>query len=870
MPKLLIDGKEYEVGEGRNCLEGILDNGLDLPYFCYHSALGSVGSCRLCAVKTYKDEDDKDGRIIMSCMEPVADGKRISIEDPQAAALRKMVVELLMINHPHDCPVCDEGGECHLQDMTVMTGHRTRRHRGPKQTHANQYLGPLINHEMNRCIQCYRCVRYYQDYAGGHDLVVMRQHNDVYFGRTEDGVLENPFAGNLIDICPTGVFTDKTFRSNYTRKWDQATAPSICTQCSVGCNTIPGARYGELRRVLPRYNEEVNGYFICDRGRFGFGFNNSDDRLREPQIQKGGSHHVDDRQAAWQIIQDFCRDEAPVVGIGSPRASLEANYALMQLVGEENFSNGLSGVQHELVNVGATIYQQENITTPTLPDIESADAIFVIGCDVTNEIPRHDLSIRQAVKKGASLWIASSRGTALDAVATARQSLTPTELLHATESITAGTGAKDSFEAQVTSALQAATRPLIIVGFNHGLSALLQQAGQLTQTLTDQGKQARFLIAFPEANTLGIGLIGGHSVADILTRIETGKSQRLIVLENDLLDRIDDGKSLQAAHAKLDRLLVLDHSESVLTSLATEVIPVATPTESNGTWVNAEGRAGRAFQVYLPEPWVPQAWEVLRDLPNRSGETRSALWPHPEDVLTDLAERKPVFRPALEIAPPALFKLHGQKIGRLSHRFSGRTAMPDIRDVREHLRPPEDDETPLSFSMEGSPEEPPSSLIPRFWAPGWNSQEAINKFQIELGRGLHGGPAGKRLIESNGDSEKIPLNPPLSKGETPTSKKGEILLIPAAEIFGSESTSRESASIAELAPDAYLDLHPDTAAQLNLKAGDVPTVSWQQQSAELRVRLDASVPLDTGIIPAGYPETRHVLQPVAARLESHS
>ena len=226
----------------------------------------------------------------MACMTPAADGTRISIDDPEAREFRGSVIEWLMVNHPHDCPVCDEGGECHLQDMTVMTGHDYREFRFRKRTHRNQYLGPFINHEMNRCIQCYRCVRFYREYAGGRDFDVFGAHDHVYFGRHDDGVLESEFSGNLVEVCPTGVFTDKTLKEHYTRKWDLQTAPSVCVHCGLGCNTIPGERYGMLRRIRNRYNGAVNGYFLCDRGRYGYEFVNSARRLRQPLLrdQRGG------------------------------------------------------------------------------------------------------------------------------------------------------------------------------------------------------------------------------------------------------------------------------------------------------------------------------------------------------------------------------------------------------------------------------------------------------------------------------------------------------------------------------------------------------------------------------------------------------
>src|SRR5699024_8355834 len=253
---------------------------------CWHPSLHSVGACRQCGVTNYRDENDTKGRITMACMLAATDGTRISIKDEKARRFREGNIESLMINHPHDCPVCDEGGECHLQDMTVMSGHNYRRYRFNKKTHQDQYLGPFINHEENRCIQCYRCVRFYKDYAGGKDLDVFSAHDNIYFGRSEPGTLENEFSGNLVEVCPTGVFTDKTLRKHYTRKWDLTNAPSICHGCSLGCNILTSERYGSIRRVLTRYNEDVNGYFLCDRGRFGYEYTNSEDRITHP-LKKG-------------------------------------------------------------------------------------------------------------------------------------------------------------------------------------------------------------------------------------------------------------------------------------------------------------------------------------------------------------------------------------------------------------------------------------------------------------------------------------------------------------------------------------------------------------------------------------------------------
>ncbi|MGZ8196115.1 MAG: NADH-quinone oxidoreductase subunit NuoG, partial [Methylosarcina sp.] len=395
MATIDIDGVQYQVEAGDSLLPACLGLGLDLTYFCWHPALGSVGACRQCAVMQYHDPEDKKGRLVMACMTPVTDGMRISIQAEQARQFRQDNIELLMTNHPHDCPVCEEGGECHLQDMTLMSGHTVRRYRGKKRTHKNQYLGPFINHEMNRCIACYRCVRFYGDYAGGGDLQVFGIHNNVYFGRFEDGALESEFSGNLVEVCPTGVFTDRTFSARYTRKWDLQTAPSVCVHCGLGCNTTPGERYGELRRIINRYNGEVNGYFLCDRGRFGYGFVNSPERVLTPRHE--GKKITPEN--AEHLLQDWRAGDT--IGIGSPRASLEANFALRSRVGKDNFFLGLDDTEHTLLEAIVDILRGGGIHSPSLRETEQADAVLILGEDLTHSAPRLALSLRQAVRNAA-------------------------------------------------------------------------------------------------------------------------------------------------------------------------------------------------------------------------------------------------------------------------------------------------------------------------------------------------------------------------------------------------------------------------------------------------------------------------------------
>ncbi|HLB98878.1 MAG TPA: NADH-quinone oxidoreductase subunit NuoG, partial [Acetobacteraceae bacterium] len=658
---MYIDDKQYQVGGADNLLHACLSEGLDIPYFCWHPALGSVGACRQCAVKQYRDANDKVGRIVMSCMTPTADGTRISIADEEAQQFRASVIEWLMTNHPHDCPVCEEGGHCHLQDMTVMTRHAQRRYRFTKRTHRNQYLGPFINHEMNRCIACYRCVRYYKDYAGGTDLDVYGAAHNVYFGRTADGVLESEFAGNLVEVCPTGVFTDKTHGERYNRKWDMQFSPSICQGCAAGCNISPGERYGELRRIENRYNGSVNHYFLCDRGRFGYGYVNRKDRPRRPLIRREGSLVTVTAEEAFAQADQLLKNARGVIGIGSPRASLESNFALRELVGAQHFYDGHARDEGALVRAVLAILQASPLPAATLRGIEGADAVLVLGEDVTNTAPRVALAVRQSAQgKSAALaamkhvpewesearanigqhqkypvFIASMGATRLDDVAADTVRAAPQDLArlgfavaHALDAAAPAVQGLDpetlaSAEA-IAAALSAAKQPLIISGTGAGSAAVVRAAANVSLALHARGQKGALCLIVPEVNSLGLALLtAGQEGGDLeaaFASVENGHADTLVVLENDLYRRADRAR-VDALLAKA-RLIVLDHQCHATSAQAEVVLPAGSFAESDGTVVSQEGRAQRYFKVYEPGYYDPhslmrQSWEWLDDLRER-------------------------------------------------------------------------------------------------------------------------------------------------------------------------------------------------------------------------------------------------------------
>ncbi|MEX5214155.1 MAG: NADH-quinone oxidoreductase subunit NuoG [Nitrospiraceae bacterium] len=883
MTTILIDDRPYQVDERENLLHACLSLGLNLPYFCWHPALGSVGACRQCAVKQFRDERDREGHLVMACMTPAAAGTRISIEDAEAKAFRASVIEWMMANHPHDCPVCDEGGECHLQDMTMMTGHAYRRYRFNKRTFRNQHLGPFITHEMNRCIQCYRCVRFYRDYAGGRDFNAFGSRNHVYFGRQEDGTLQNEFSGNLVEVCPTGVFDDKTLMRHYTRKWDLQTAPSLCVHCSLGCNTIAGERYGTLRRILNRYHSEINGYFLCDRGRFGYGFVNSERRIRRAMSRPNRSIQVvptEKEPVLRELGTLLAEKRSRVIGIGSPRASLEANFAIRALVGPERFSHGLSAPDAGLASLILDILKRGPARSASIRDAEQADAVLVLGEDLINTAPRLALAVRQSVRqrpmqvldhlgipswhdaavreaaqsRPGPLFIATPFETWFADIATESYRGTPDELAAlgfaiAHELDPAAPQAQTpysrikSLAESIAAALRLAVRPVIISGTGCRSDAVIRAAANVAWALCSGGTDAKLCYALPEANSLGLAMLGGTSLEEAFDAVKTGMADTILILENDLYRR-NAVVSVDACLNTAKKIILLDHLEHDTAAKADVWLPVGTVAESDGTFVNNEGRAQRFYQVFAPEGEIQESWRWIRDLAIASGHSANrdmAVWNSLDDVVSALAQATPEFQRLTETAPSEHFRMVGQKVPRQTHRFTGRTAMHAPLAMHEP-KPADDPDSPLSFSMEGYLGQPPSPLIARYWAPGWNSVQALNKFQTEIGGSLRqempgirlGEPSGKRMVAYFNDTSKL-FEP----------RAHEWLILPWYQIFGSEELSARASAVEERTRKASLMLHPDDATRLQVKSDAQVEVVIGDRSHRVAVRLESAVPRGT-------------------------
>jgi NADH-quinone oxidoreductase subunit G len=621
MPRLIIDEREIEVPEGTKVIDAAEMLGIVIPRFCYHEALGSVGACRMCAVKFIQGPFKG---VQMSCMIDARDGMVVSTTDPEAVEFRKRVIELLMKNHPLDCPVCDEGGQCLLQDETVSGGHALRRFPGAKRTYRDQYLGPFIKHEMNRCIHCYRCSRFYQEFAGYRDLGPLQIGDRMYFGRFSDGTLESPFSGNLVDICPTGVYTDKSGRFKL-RRWDLQRSPSLCNQCSLGCNTVANGHYRGVMRIEARFNPDVNGYFLCDAARFGFSYANGEHGLGRrpltPRISGKPSGALEALSAARKALDEVAAKNGPVAVavVGSNRNSLETQCMLSLVCGARGWTGPVFFTDPATGRKTlSAVAELDGEIAVSMKQIEDADFILVVGADPLNEAPMSALAIRQAARKKAPVVTIDPRPVSLPCdfehfavLPEDVERFLGALIFKALGKEAASLGPEaENFRAYLASHLEnfdppeplerlakllaSSSKPVIVCGTDVVKETTPAFAADCVRLLNLCGKQAGLFNLLQGAGSFGAALLSRSEIptfADLVEQIENGLVRALVVAESDPFHSYPDRARLDSALSKLDFLLALDYFPSETVRRASIFYPASTLFETGATYINQEGRA---------------------------------------------------------------------------------------------------------------------------------------------------------------------------------------------------------------------------------------------------------------------------------------
>lgn len=698
MPELTIDNLKIEVPKGTKVIEAAARLGIIIPRFCYHPSLGSLGACRMCAVKFL--EGPVKG-IAMSCMEQVRDGMVVSTIDEEVRDFRRQVIEWLMMNHPHDCPVCDEGGHCLLQDLTVAGGHGIRRFAGKKRTYLDQDLGAFIRHEMNRCIHCFRCRRFYQDFAGYLDFGALQIGSRMFFGRQSDGPLESPFSGNIIDLCPTGVLTDKPSRYKG-RRWDYERSPALCIHCSLGCRLVASARYREVIRMEAGFSRAVNGYFICDRGRYGFSYNNLPERPRRARIGREEVPLDQALRAAVERISQITHQfgKGAIGCLGSARSSLETQGLIKSLCQQQRWMapNYLADPFREGQVKRAVAGLDERIAV-SLREIEQSDFVLLVGADPVNEAPMLTLALRQAFRKGAAIYVIDPRPVFLPldfehlpappgdldfwlgfllkrTIARQDGAKTVDEAveLHQTleEPAIQDLAFQDRF-IKIAELLNRSERPVIVCGTDCVRETTPALAADLVLSLQSMGRKAGLFYLLPGANSFGAALLSspGSSFLKILEAIENGSLAGLVMVERNPFRLFPDRSRLEQALNNLDFLLVMDYLPSPAGRPADIFLPTQTVFEAGGIYVNQEGRAQWASPVYggglpieqinngnhpphlfredIPGGEPKPAWQLLTELAHLLSPEQDlsikTLW-------TELARENPVFSRLEELKGP--------------------------------------------------------------------------------------------------------------------------------------------------------------------------------------------------------------------------
>jgi NADH-quinone oxidoreductase subunit G len=797
MPKLIIDQRPIEVPPGTKVIDAAERLGIMIPRFCYHAGLGSVGACRMCAVKFV--EGPVKG-IQMSCMTDAADGMVVSTTDPEAMEFRRYVIEWLMLNHPHDCPVCDEGGHCLLQDETVSGGHGIRRYPGLKRTYEDQYLGEFVQHEMNRCIHCWRCRRFYQDFAGYHDYGAMQIGSRIYFGRFESGPLASPFSGNIIDLCPTGVLTDKPARYKG-RRWDFERGPSLCLHCSLGCNVTGSARYREMIRVEGRFNEAVNGYFICDRGRFGFAYANHPERPRAARVEEKETPLAEAVVAAAQKLEEISVQHGPgaIAAWGSPRSSLETMGVLRWLCQHQRWAGPQFFLDGGLARkVKTAVLRLEANLAVSLRDIEKSDFIVVAGADPINEAPMLALALRQAWRRDATVAVLDPRPVFLPfdfehlAMPPEGIKLCLNLLVRAALSQEAAEGRLEPDAAgfynlltceyptdpelqdrlvALGMKLKDCRTPVIVCNTDMALTSTPGLAADHARLLKGTKGQGGLFYVLPGANAFGAALLANEGDEDPLAALENGTIKALVVAEADPFWSYPDRERLVQALDKLELLVVLDYLPTATAARAQVFLPTLTVFEKEAShYINQEGRLQQARPLY-------QGGTPIREVGKGDHPPRTFLNFIPGDEPRSGAEI----------------------LADLGGALTGAAQRPDTGD---------------------------------FW--GWLAPEHEVFARIaELSEGERA--AGARLLPRKAPMEPFRDKPAVILSETP---HGQVELLLVDQTFGTEELSGYAAPIRKVEEDPCLILPEGLAEELGLAAGD--QVALSLPGGEVKVCLKTS------------------------------
>lgn len=594
MPKLTVDGIEVEVPQGATVLQACEEAGKEIPRFCYHERLSIAGNCRMCLV-----EMEKSPKPIASCSYPAADGMVIHTMSEKTKKAREGVMEFLLINHPLDCPICDQGGECDLQDQALAYGRGFTRYEENKRAVTEKYMGPLIKTIMTRCIHCTRCVRFAEEVAGVEEIGAIGRGENMQITTYLEKAVTSEVSGNVIDLCPVGALTSKPYAFT-ARSWELKKTDGIDVMDAVGTNIVIGARGPQVMRVNPRINDDVNEEWASDKTRFACdGLMKR--RLDRPYVRRGGKLEP----ATWgeafaaiaKALKGAKRDQ--VAAIAGDLVDVEGMVALKDLLGK------LGSTRHECRQDGAAIdptVRAGYLFNTTLNGIENADVVLLVGSNPRWEAPLVNTRIRKAVRKHRAQVF--NIGPEID-------------LTYPAVQVGDDLGLLAKLPKAAADALRGAQRPAIIVGMG-----ALQAGGVLAAALALATKYKLVRdgwngwnvlhTAASRVGGLDIGFTTPGGVQSIMADAQAGTLKAVFLHGADELDT--------SALAKTFTVYVGTHGDNGVRH-ADVILPAAAYTEKKGTYVNLEGRVQRSLAAVYPPGEAREDWTIFRALSDVLGHT---------------------------------------------------------------------------------------------------------------------------------------------------------------------------------------------------------------------------------------------------------
>ena len=648
MVEIELDGKKVDIVEGSMIMHAADKAGTYIPHFCYHKKLSIAANCRMCLVDV-----EKAPKPMPACATPVTQGMIVRTKSEKAIKAQQSVMEFLLINHPLDCPICDQGGECQLQDLAVGYGGSSSRYEEEKRVVFHKDVGPLISmEEMSRCIHCTRCVRFGQEVAGVMELGMIHRGEHSEITTIVGDTVDSELSGNMIDICPVGALTSKPFRYS-ARTWELSRRKSVSPHDSTGANLIVQVKNHQVMRVVPLENEDVNECWIANRDRFSYEALNGDERLTQPMLKQGGQWQAVDWQTALEYVANGLRQiktdhGASAIGaLVSPHSTVEELAlagALVRGLGSEN-------IDHRLRHADFVRADRIHWLGTSIASLSQLQRVLVVGSNLRKDHPLFAQRIRQAARKGAKVHVVAS-GVELAAPDAWAMSLAGVQTLPADEwvaalgNLAAAVGAERGVAAPVAgdaddtakalaAALLSGERKAILLG---NAAAHHAQASQLLALASWIGEQTGASVGYltEAANTVGAQWAGALPGAGGLNAAEmlAGGLKAVLLLNNE--PEFDSAAGAAAVGG-------LEHAQMVVTlspfkanlAFSDVLLPIAPFSETSGTFVNAEGRVQSFHAVVRPRGEARPAWKVLRVLANMLG-IQGVDFESSQDVLAEV------------------------------------------------------------------------------------------------------------------------------------------------------------------------------------------------------------------------------------------